>query len=135
MPPEPEAPAPAPKRRTRRTALPTDALLEPHKGQLGKVSDDAIAELAGVSKWVVRGYRIRLGIPAFNRWADHKPKGRQRSASRDDSTLLDHVWRVRFADGTERFAIADSLVDAARAASSSGRIAVTAIERLGPAPD
>ena len=134
LPPEPEG-KPAPKRRRKKKPLPTDALLEPHKDQLGKVSDDAIADLAGVSKWVVRGYRIRQGIPAFNRWADHTPKSAPRTSSKGSlSPLLDHVWRVRFADGSERFAVADSLVDAAKAATDSGATPVTAIERLGPEP-
>lgn len=37
--------------------------------KLGLAPDPDIAAEAGVSMWVVRGYRIKLGIPPYDRWA------------------------------------------------------------------
>lgn len=132
LPPEPDDVSP--KKSTRKSKpLPTDAKIEPFRDELGTISDDAVAKKAGVSKWVVRGFRIRQGIPAYDRWAGHEPKNRRRSNSRrSNGPLLEHVWHVRFADGSERFAVADDLVEAARIAASHGDHPVTGIERLGP---
>lgn len=54
------------RRRSRRTPR-TDEVLEGFRDQLGQVPDTEIAEMAGVSMWVVRGYRIRQGVDAYRR--------------------------------------------------------------------
>lgn len=87
---------PPPKPRRTRKAPRTDAMLDGFKNQLGKVPDTEIAEKAGLSMWVVRGYRIRQGIAAFRRSGERtrrKPaptKGRrkaQRSAGKPSPGL------------------------------------------------
>jgi len=51
------------------------------KDQLGKRPDGAIAKDVGLSMWVVRGYRIKEGIPAYSRWDDHRTASKPTSSS------------------------------------------------------
>lgn len=67
--------------RARTSRRETDALLEPFTSKLGTMPDHEIAEKAGVSKWVVRGYRIKQGIDAYNRWTAEGSKARAAAES------------------------------------------------------
>ena len=55
-------------------------LLEPHRHLIGTMPDLALAKIAGVSMWSVRGYRIKLGIPARGR-GKNLPVAKGKSAS------------------------------------------------------
>lgn len=46
-----------------------DHPVAPWRHRLGHEPDPDIAAEVGVSMWVVRGYRLKLGLPAYDRWA------------------------------------------------------------------
>jgi hypothetical protein len=55
-------------------------LIEPHRHLLGELPDKAVADIAGVSMWAVRGYRLKLGIPA-------RGKGKVKRVAKRASTV------------------------------------------------
>jgi len=98
--------------------------IDPFVDQLGQVPDRVIADQAGVSLNAVRNYRVKHGIAAAPRGVRKEAAPEATPAPSAPGLQGSQAWKVAIRVGNQQFervVVADSLVDAARAASDTGR--------------
>ena len=141
-----------------KTKTRSNPLLEPFKHRVGTLPDTALAELAGVSMWVVRHYRLGQGIstfraerpktavaPAVSRVVKHNALNRVASNTKmvsvpvpvqvpvptETKPRTTLCWRITLIGGDERLALGDDLVEVGAKVVAAGLGDVEYVERFG----